>query len=85
MHLNTKIYVRCFIDMSLYNNFNEETKADVLWKKMDAMFENKNIVNRVSVLREIVRLWYQDGSSMVEHLNAFQELINQTISLETRY
>ena len=71
--------------MSLYNNFNEETKADVLWKKMDAMFENKNIVNRVSVLREIVRLWYQDGSSMVEHLNAFQELINQTISLETRY
>ena len=29
-----------------------------------------------------MRLRYQDGSSMVEHLNAFQGLINQTTSLE---
>ena len=29
-----------------------------------------------------MRLRYQDGSSMAEHLNAFQGLINQTTSLE---
>ena len=44
--------------MSLYNNFNEETKADVLRKKIEFMFENKNVVNRVSVFWKIVRLWY---------------------------
>ena len=27
MHLKTMSYIRCFIDMSLYNNFNEENKA----------------------------------------------------------
>ena len=33
MHLKAIAYIRCFIDMSLYNNFNDETQADVLWKK----------------------------------------------------
>ena len=42
MHMKTTAYISCFIDMSLYNNFNEETKADVLWKKINVMFENKN-------------------------------------------
>ena len=82
MHLKAATYIRCFIDMSLYNNFDEETSADVLWKKIGVMFENKNVVNRVSVFRKIVRLQYQDGSSMAEHINAFQGLMNQTTSLE---
>ena len=68
--------------MSLYNNFNEENKAHELWEKIDIMLENKNAMNRVSVFRKIVRLRYQDGSSMAEHMNAFQGLINQTTSLE---
>ena len=82
LHLKAATYIRCFIDMSLYNNFNEENKADVLWEKIDIMFENKNAINRVSVFRKIVRLRYQDGSSMAEHINAFQGLTNQTTSLE---
>ena len=57
--------------MSLYNNFNEENKADVVWEKIDIMFENKNVVNRVSVFQKIMRLQYLDGSSRAEHLNAF--------------
>ena len=69
-------YIRCFIDMSLYNNFNKETKADVMWKKIGIIFENKNVVNKVSIIRKIVRLWYRDSSNMAEHLNAFQGLIN---------
>ena len=27
MHMKTTAYIRCFIDMSLYNNFNEESQA----------------------------------------------------------
>ena len=80
--MKTTTYIRCFIDMSLYNNFNEENKAHELWEKIGIMLENKNVVNRVSVFRKIVRLRYQDGSSMEEHMNTFQGLINQTTSLE---
>ena len=61
MHLKSITYIRCFIDMSLYNNFNEETEADVLWKKTRFMFENKNVVSRVSIFKRIVRLRYQDN------------------------
>ena len=82
LHLKAAAYVRCFIDMSIYNNFNDENKANVLWEKIGVMFKNKNVVNRVSVFRKIVRLRYQDGSSMAEHINAFHGLMNQTSTLE---
>ena len=82
MHLKTTTYIRSFINMSLYNTFNEENKAHELWEKIGIMLENKNIVDRVSVFQKIVGLRYQDGSSMAEHMNAFQWLINQTTSLE---
>ena len=57
--------------MSLYNNFDEKNKANALWEKICIMLENKNVVDRVSVFRKIVRLPYQDDSSMAEHINAF--------------
>ena len=82
MHLKAAAYIRCFIDMTIYNNFNEETSAEVLWKKIGFMFENKKAANIVFIFSKIVILRYQDGSSMVEHLNAFQGLINQTTSQE---
>ena len=78
--MKTTTYIRCFIDMSLYNNFNEETKVDILWDKINIMLENKNVVNIVSIFWMIVRLRYKDGSNMVEHLNASQGLINQDTS-----
>ena len=46
------------------------------------MFQNKNVVNRVSVFWKLVRHRYQDGSSMAEHMNAFQGLIHEATSLE---
>ena len=82
MHMKTTAYIRCFIDMSLYNNFNEESKAHELWEKIGIMFQNKNVVNQVSVFRKLVRLRYQDDSSIAEHMNAFQGLIHQATSLE---
>ena len=82
MHMKTAAYIWCFIDMSLYNNFNEESKAHELWENINIMFQNKNVANQVSVFRKLVRLRYQDGSSMAEHMTAFQGLIHQETSLE---
>ena len=38
MHMKTMAYIWCLIDMSLYNNLNEESKAHELWVKIDIMF-----------------------------------------------
>ena len=67
MHLKVGTYIRCFIDMSLYNNFNYETQADVPWKKIWIMLETKSALNRVFIFRKIVRPRYQDGLSMVDN------------------
>ena len=67
---------------SPYNNFNDETQVNVPWKKIGNMFATKHALNRVFVFRKIVTMNYQDGSSMDEHLNAFQGLINQIVFLE---
>ena len=69
MHMKTMVYIQCFINMSLYNNFNEESKAHELWEKTNIMFQNKNVANQVSVFRKLLRLRYQDGFSMAEHMN----------------
>ena len=50
------MFTQCFIDISLYNNLDDETKTDVLWKKIESMFETKNALINVSVFRKIVRL-----------------------------
>ena len=49
MHMKTTAYIRCFIDMSLYNNFNEESKAHELWEKISIMFQNKVLANRQGI------------------------------------
>ena len=56
MHVKSTSYIRCFIDMSLYNNFDEEASVGVLWKKIRVMVENKNVVNKVSIFRKVARL-----------------------------
>ena len=41
--MKTTAYIRCFIDMSLYNNFNEESKAHELWEKIGmSLYNNFN-------------------------------------------
>ena len=50
--------------MTLYNNFDDETKVHVLWKKSKSMFKTMNALNKVFVFKKIIRLRYHDGSSM---------------------
>ena len=59
-----------------------KTRQISLGEDRPIMFENKNVINRFLVFRKIVRLRYQDGMSMAEHINAFPGLTNQTTSLE---
>ena len=80
MHLKTSARIGCFIDMSGYKNFGDETKANQLWRKIETMFQTKKALNRVSLFRKLLRLRYQDVSRMTKHLNTFQGLISQIVS-----
>ncbi|KAG6400326.1 hypothetical protein SASPL_137152 [Salvia splendens] len=82
MHRKTVGYIRRFIEHSIFHHFANEEKADVLWKKIEAMFERKNALNKAFIIRKIVRLRYVESANMTEHLNAYQGLINQSINMK---
>lgn len=82
MHRKTVGQIRAWIDQSVFNHVSKETRADVLWKKLEAMYERKHGLNKASLLKKITRLRYKEGSSMSEHLNDFQGLINHCATLK---
>ena len=57
--------------MSLFSNFNEESKDNILWENIGIMLESKNVVNWVSIFQIIMRLRYEDSSNMADHMNVF--------------
>ena len=42
-----------------------------------SLYEQKAAVNKASVIKQLAKLEYRNGSSVIEHLNFFQGHINQ--------
>ena len=46
-------------------------------QKLSRLYERKKALNKTSLMRNIVRLKYRDGESIVVHINTFMGLVNQ--------
>jgi len=46
------------------------------------LFGSKNSLNKTCLIRKIVNLKYKDDSLMAEHLNNFQNIVNQFTTME---
>ena len=46
------------------------------------IYEQKTRQNKTFLLRKLIHLRYKDGQSMSDHMNDFQEIINQLSNLE---
>jgi hypothetical protein len=55
-----------------------------LWKKIEEMYQRKTAQNKAFIIRKLVNLKYQDGRSVAEHLNDFQDLVNQLITMKIK-
>ena len=49
---------------------------------MESMYGRKTAVNKASVIKQLAKLEYRDGSSVIEHLNVFQGHINQLTAMK---
>ena len=67
MHRKTIGHIRRWIDQNVFEDICDETKADVVWKKLENLFEKKTARNKTALIRRLVNLKYKDGRSMVEH------------------
>ena len=55
------------MDSTLHEHIYDETKADVVWKKLEIIFARKTSRNKTILIRRLVNLKYKDGNNMVEH------------------
>lgn len=73
--------IRQWLDDSVYHHVSMETNALPLWKKLESLYGRKTAGNKVLLTKKLVNLKFKDGTSVNEHLNEMQNIVNQLSSM----
>jgi hypothetical protein len=73
----------CLYDSILLNVSEEATTKD-LWEKLGKLYQSKSLVNKLFLRKKLYNLRMRDGDSVVEHLNAFNTMVSQLVSVEIK-
>ena len=68
------------VDVSVLQHVVNDRNAHKMWQKLSGLYETKNALNRMSLLRKIVKLKFRDGESIVEHISTFMGYVNQLVA-----
>jgi gag-polypeptide of LTR copia-type len=66
----------------VYHHVASETNAHELWKEPESLYEQKTAANKAFLIRKLVNLKFREGTSVADHLNEFQSLINQLSAMK---
>nr|CAD1834518.1 unnamed protein product [Ananas comosus var. bracteatus] len=70
----------CLADEVLFNIIGEKT-AFGLWAKLESLYQNKSITNRIFLKRRLYSLRMKEGTKVSEHLNVFNNIICELESI----
>jgi hypothetical protein len=70
----------CRADLVLLNVSGESTTKE-LWNKLGNLYQSKSLVNKLFLRKKMYNIRMEDGYSVTEHLNAFNTLVSQLISV----
>jgi hypothetical protein len=73
----------CLLDSILLNVSEEATTKD-LWDKLGKLYQSKSLVNKLFLRKKLYNPRMRDGDSVAEHLNAFNTVVNQLVSIEIK-
>ena len=73
--------IRQWIDQSVFHHVAKETKADVMWRKLESIYEQPTPQNKANLMKRLVNLKYKEGRSIAEHTSEFQGLVNQLTTM----
>ena len=71
----------CVSDSVLLNVSGEAT-AKPLWDKLGTLYQSKSLVNKLFLQKTLYNLRMKDGDSVTEHLNAFNTVVSQLLSVD---
>jgi hypothetical protein len=70
----------CLSDSVLLNVSGESTTKE-LWDKLGNLYQSKSLVNKLFLRKKLYHLRMEGGDSVTEHLNAFNTLVSQLVSV----
>jgi hypothetical protein len=73
----------CLSDSVLLNVSEEATTKD-LWEKLGKLYQSKSLVNKLFLRKKLYNLRMRDGDLVAEHLNAFNTVVSQLVSIEIK-
>eukprot|EP00253_Pinus_taeda_P013088 PITA_13088 len=56
----------------------------VLWGKLVTLYQSKSLVNKLFLWKSLYNPRMKDGDSMTEHLNAFNTVVSQLLSIDIK-
>ena len=73
----------CVLDSVLLNVLGE-AMVKVLWDKLETLYQSKSLVNKLFLQKKLYNMRMKDGDSVIKHLNAFNIVICQMLSIDIK-
>ena len=81
-HRKAIAYMRRWLDPTLHEQIYDETKTNVVWKKLEILFARKTSRNKTTLIRRLINLKYKDENNMVEHISSFKDIVNKLVAMK---
>jgi hypothetical protein len=69
---------------SVLLNVSEEATTKDLWEKLGKLYQSKSLVNKLFLRKKLYNLRMRDGDSVADHLNAFNTMVSQLVSVDIK-
>jgi hypothetical protein len=76
--------IRLCLSDSILLNVSEEVTTKDLWDRLGKLYQSKSLVNKIFLRNKLYNLVMRYGDSVAEHLNAFNTMVSQLISIEIK-
>ncbi|KAM1107122.1 hypothetical protein ACFX2B_003881 [Malus domestica] len=73
--------IRQWVDDCVFHHVSNETNARKFWTKLESLFEKKTLAKKAFLIKKLINVKYKDDLSVAEHLNNFQNIINQLATM----
>ena len=62
----------------------KEATIKDLWDKLGKLYQSNSLVNKIFLGNKLYNLRMRDGDSVAEHLNTFNTMVSQSLSIEIK-
>ncbi|KAK2382824.1 zinc knuckle (CCHC-type) family protein [Trifolium repens] len=85
LHRQVCGYIRQWVDDNVLNHTSGEKHAKSLWDKLEQLYAKKTGNNKMYLIKKMLSLKLQEGTSCADHLNTFQGIMNQLSAMGIKF